>query len=254
MKKLISWLIRFVPRSYLQRVSGIGLRVLGLFYRGRNVQCPICDHRYRQFLPYGRINPRPNALCPHCQSLERHRLIWLYLREQTDFFARPQHVLHVAPEHCFMHPFQKQHGDAYITADIESPLAKVKMDLHQIPFAENTFDVVLCNHVLEHVADDIQAMREIHRVLKPGGYAILQVPFFHPVPETTYEDATVTEPRAREKAFGQADHVRKFGRDYADRIKRAGLLAEGQRFASTLGDRAHYFGIEPKEILYIGKK
>ncbi|MCU0419161.1 MAG: methyltransferase domain-containing protein [Cyclobacteriaceae bacterium] len=254
MKKLVSWLIRFVPRRYLQRVSGVGLRLLGVFYRGHQVQCPICEHRYREFLPYGRINPRPNALCAHCQSLERHRLIWLYLREQTDFFARPQSVLHVAPEHCFLKAFEKQHGDRYITADIESPLANVKMDLHQIPFPENTFDVVLCNHVLEHVADDIQALREIHRVLRPGGYAILQVPFFHPVPDTTYEDASITDPRAREKAFGQNDHVRKFGKDYAHRITRAGLVAEGHEFANTLGGKAHFFGIEPKEILYIGRK
>jgi hypothetical protein len=151
MKKLISFLIRYVPRKYLQRVSGIGLKVLGLFYRGSAVTCPICETSYRKFLPYGRINARENALCPNCQSLERHRLIWLYLQEQTDFFKTEKDILHVAPEDCFIHRFEKRNGDKYITADIESPLAKVKMDIHQIPFEENRFDVVLCNHVLEHV-------------------------------------------------------------------------------------------------------
>src|SRR6187549_2566110 len=127
MKKLISFLIRFVPRKHLQRVSGVGLKVLGLFYAGDAVLCPICNHRYRKFLPYGRINPRPNALCPSCLSLERHRLIWLYLKERTGFFKNKLHVLHIAPEACFIKLFEKQHGDQYITADIESPLAKVKM-------------------------------------------------------------------------------------------------------------------------------
>jgi hypothetical protein len=173
MKKLISFLIRYVPRKYLQRVSGIGLKVLGLFYHGSAVTCPICETSYRKFLPYGRINARENALCPNCQSLERHRLIWLYLQEQTDFFKTQKDILHIAPEDCFIHRFEKLNGDKYITADIESPLAKVKMDIHQIPFEENRFDVVLCNHVLEHVKDDIKAMQEIYRVLKPGGFCIM---------------------------------------------------------------------------------
>ena len=189
MKKIISWLIRYVPRKYLQRVSGAGLKVLGLFYRGQDVTCPVCGKSFRKFLPYGRINPRENAFCPNCLSLERHRLMWLYLKERTGFFKNGLHVLHIAPEACFIKRFEKIHGENYITADIESPLAKVKMDIHQIPFDQNTFDVVFCNHVLEHVTDDITAMNEIHRVLKPQGFAILQVPFFNPVPDTTFEDS-----------------------------------------------------------------
>lgn len=255
MKKMIAWVIRFVPRKYLQRLSGVGLKVLGVFYAGKSVECPICNHRYRSFLPYGRINPRPNALCPNCLSLERHRLIWLYLRDKTNFFQTKLRVLHIAPEPCFMKPFEKQHGDGYITADIESPLAKVKMDIHQIPFGENEFDAVLCNHVLEHVQDDVRAMSEIKRVLKLGGWAILQVPFFHPVPEVTFEDNSIINPREREKAFGQDDHVRKFGKDYSQRIERAGLHAEQALFAYDLTEeKAKYFGIERKEVLYVGKK
>lgn len=248
MKKLIALVIRFVPRKYLQRVSGVGLKVLGLLYAGSAVQCPICQSKYRHFLPYGRINPRPNALCPSCLSLERHRLIWLYLQQRTNFFKQPLQVLHIAPEPCFMHRFEKIHGQGYVTADIESPLAKVKMDIHQIPFAENTFDVVLCNHVLEHVQNDIVAMSEIRRVLKPGGWAIMQVPFFSPVPDTTYEDATITDPRQREQAFGQDDHVRKFGKDYAQRIEQAGLTAVPDAFAREVD--ASRWGISAGEIIY----
>ncbi|MEQ8423105.1 MAG: methyltransferase domain-containing protein, partial [Cyclobacteriaceae bacterium] len=234
MKKIISLLIRYIPRKYLQRVSGVGLKVVGLFYMGSKVSCPICNHQYRSFLPYGRINPRSNALCPNCLSLERHRLIWLYLKDRTDFFSKPLHVLHIAPEVCFMKRFEKLHGGNYVTADIESPLAKVKMDIHQIPFPENTFDVVLCNHVMEHVDDDIKAMSEINRVLKKDGWAILQVPFYSPVPETTLEDNTITDPRERERVFGQDDHVRKFGKDYAKRIEKSGLRSEANNFSSSL--------------------
>ena len=254
MKKLISLLIRYVPRKYLQRVAGIGLKLLSVVYTGSNVLCPVCNKGFRKFLPYGRINPRPNALCPNCLSLERHRLIWLNL-QASDFFKKPLQVLHVAPEACFIPRFEKVHGKGYITADIESPLAKVKMDIHEIPFGENTFDVVLCNHVLEHVDDDIKAMSEIHRVLKPGGFAIMQVPFFNPLPEITYEDKTIIDPRAREKAFGQDDHVRKFGKDYSKRIERSGLNAVEDRFVDNFSDAELYrYGLAKGEVIYKGFK
>jgi SAM-dependent methyltransferase len=248
-KKLIALLIRYVPRKYLLRLSSVGLRVVGIFYAGNQVECPVCRHTYRKFLPYGRINPRPNALCPSCLSLERHRLIWLYLRERTPFFERRLDVLHVAPEQCFMKAFENQHGNRYITADLESPLAKVKMDIHHMPFADRSFDVVLCNHVLEHVDNDIQAMTEIHRVLRPEGFAILQVPFFAPVPDVTVEDPSITNPREREIHFGQDDHVRKFGKDYADRINRSGLVAQPDAFARELPDASRY-GISMGEVIY----
>jgi SAM-dependent methyltransferase len=255
MKKIISFLIRFVPRKYLQLFSGIGLKVVGVFYRGTAVECPICSNHYRIFLPYGRINSRQNALCPSCLSLERHRLIWIYLKEKTNFFSNKLTILHIAPEPCFMDRFEKQHGGNYITADIESPLAKVKMDIHQIPFEENHFDVVLCNHVLEHVADDIKAMSEITRVLKPCGWAILQVPFFSPVPNVTFEDNSISDKREREKIFGQDDHVRKFGKDYLQRIERAGLKAVADPFVNTLSEQAvKKYGLTKGELIYRGTK
>lgn len=255
MKKIIAILVRFVPRRYIQLFSGLGLKVVGWFYAGNQVECPICLHHYRSFLPYGRINPRANALCPSCLSLERHRLIWVYLHEKTSFFKQRLNVLHVAPEHCFMQPFEKQHGDGYITADIESPLAKVKMDIHQMPFEDNRFDAVLCNHVLEHVADDIQAMKEIRRVLKPGGWAIMQIPLFSPVPDITIEDPAITDKREREKVFGQDDHVRKYGRDYPKRIERSGLVAREERFVFELPkETVARYGLPYAEVIYIGLK
>ena len=255
MKKVISLLIRYVPRKYLQRISGLGLKVLGIWYSGNDVQCPVCSKSFKKFLPYGRINARENALCPNCMSLERHRLMWLYLREKTPFFGTRLQVLHIAPEACFIKRFERIHGDGYITADIESPLAKIKMDIHSIPFEDNTFDAVLCNHVLEHVADDIKAMREIHRVLKPGGFSVLQVPFFNPVPAITFEDNTITDKREREKIFGQDDHVRKYGKDYPQRIAQSGLVPQEETFVNDIEESVRKrYGLVKGEIIYIGRK
>jgi SAM-dependent methyltransferase len=255
MKRIISWLIRYIPRKYLQRIGGLGLKAVSIFYLGNAVTCPVCKKSYKKFLPYGRINPRANALCPNCLSLERHRLIWLYLEERTAFFSKKLDVLHIAPEACFIKRFERVHGDRYITADIESPLAKIKMDIHEIPFDDGTFDAVLCNHVLEHVRDDIKAMQEISRVLRPGGFAILQVPFFTPVPDKTFEDNTITDKRQREVLFGQDDHVRKYGKDYAQRIEQGGLQVIQEDFVNTLhGDIRKKFGLVKGEIIFRGNK
>lgn len=234
MKYIISFLLRFVPRRILQLFSDAVLRIIAPLYRGSSYYCPIEERGYRKFLPYGRLKSRPNVLCPGSLSLERHRLLWLYLKAKTNFFSKPQKMLHIAPEVCFMKAFEKQHKEQYITADLESPLAKVKMDVHEIPFEDNTFDIAMCNHVMEHVNDDIKAMSEIHRVLKPGGWAIIQIPFFFPLKEVTYEDTSITDSKDREEAFGQDDHVRMYGQDYGDRLEQAGFKVTIDDFVKTL--------------------
>ena len=250
MKQIISFLLRKIPRKYLQLVSHHGLRVLALFYRGNNVECTVCHSTFRKFLPYGRKS-RENALCPKCLALERHRLIWLYLERKTDFFTRENKMLHIAPELCFMDRFEGLPNLDYITGDIESPLAKVKMDIHQIPFEENTFDVIFCNHVLEHVDDDILAMKEMRRVLKPGGWAILQVPFFYPLKKETYEDKSITSPLEREKAFGQDDHVRMFGEDYGARLTSAGFKVTEDKLVMELPkEEVERFALPRQEIIF----
>lgn len=231
------------------------MKIIGLFLRGNNVTCPIINRSYSKFLPYGRVNPRPNALCPDSLSLERHRLLWLYLKQKTNFFNEQLHFLHIAPEQCFMKAFERQHKDGYITADIESPLAKVKMDVHDIPFEENTFDIAMCNHVMEHVDDDIKAMSEIYRVLKPGGWAIMQVPFFSPVGSVTYEDASIVDPKERESVYGQDDHVRLYGLDYPDRIRKAGFEVIEDRFIDELGKaQIKKYALPPNETIFFCKK
>ena len=245
-------MIRFVPRPLLQRLSGTGLRLAGWWLRGKGSECLICGRHYRRFLPYGRLRPRENALCPGCLSLERHRLIWYYLQEKTDFFSGGKSVLHIAPENCFIKPFTVLHGDGYVTADLESPLARVHMDIMSMPFADSSFDVVLCSHVLEHIPDDIKAMKEILRVLKPNGWALLQVPFFAPVPDKTFEDPTVTNLLDREKLFGQSDHVRRYGKDFAQRIASSGLAVREEDFAFSLPSAICLrYGLVP-ETLFIG--
>lgn len=254
MKFLISFFLRHVPRKYLQLFSHFVLRVLSVFYRGNKVECPVCASTFRKFLPYGRKS-RSNALCPTCLSLERHRLIWIYLQRKTDFFSAPIRMLHIAPELCFMNRFEALENLDYITADIESPLAKVKMDIHQIPFEDNSFDVIFCNHVLEHVTDDLLAMREMCRVLRPGGWAILQVPFFHPVPDTTFEDFSITDPKQREKVFGQDDHVRLYGKDYPERLRQSGFtVEENQLVREMTRSEAERYALPIGETIYVAKK
>ena len=166
MKQLIRFVLRHVPRRYIQRVVHLCTPLVGLFYAGSRVQCPVCGNRYRKFMPYGYVNSRENALCPHCLALERHRLMWLYLQNETDFFEAPARVLHIAPEYCFLKRFGRLPQLDYVTADLESPLAKVKMDVQRIPFPDGEFDVIFCNHILEHVDDDRRIRR--YRFLDPS--------------------------------------------------------------------------------------
>ncbi|MFC2125377.1 class I SAM-dependent methyltransferase [Bacteroidota bacterium] len=255
MKYLISYIIRNVPRKYLQLFSHIIAKGLSVFYIGRNVECPVCGSNYRKFLPYGRKSPRSNALCPNCLSLERHRLMWLYLKEKTDFLTKKLKVLHIAPELCFINRFEAMGNLDYVTADLESPLAKVKMDIHDIPFDQNTFNVVFCNHVMEHVNDDIKAMSEIYRVLKPSGWAIIQIPFIGTVPDTTFEDPSITNPKQREKVYGQSDHVRLYGWDYPDRLRKAGFMVKEDNYVKELSaEIVQRHALPQNEVIYFCHK
>jgi SAM-dependent methyltransferase len=254
LKYIISILLKNIPRKYLQLFSHIVLKAVSIFYVGKNVQCPVCEKSFRKFLPYGR-KARENALCPNCLSLERHRLMWLFLKERTDFFQSSKKILHIAPEICFIDRFETIHKDNYITADIESPLAKVKLDVHDMPFPDNSFDITFCNHVMEHVKDDIKAMSEVYRVLKPGGFAIIQIPEFHPMPEKTYEDDSITDPKQREKHFGQDDHVRLYGKDYPDRLRSVGFMVTEDEYVNELDEQTQKLYALPKgEVINFCKK
>jgi predicted SAM-dependent methyltransferase len=181
--------------------------------------------------------------------------MWLYLRDHSNFFtANHLDVLHIAPEQCFHGKFKVQKNLNYVTGDLVSPLADLHFDLHSIPLDDNSFDVVFCNHVLEHVDDALQCMRELHRVLRPGGWGIMQVPqdFDRDI---TYEDTSITSPEDREKHFWQKDHVRLFGNDYPQWLEKAGFNVEvfdkESKYDSKMIER---FRLQKKEILYIVHK
>ncbi|MFC4872919.1 class I SAM-dependent methyltransferase [Negadavirga shengliensis] len=252
LKPLVSWTIRYIPRKHLQRFSHVLLRIAAVFYTGNNVQCTVCERKFREFLPYGR-KARENALCPNCLALERHRLMWLFLKKETSFFSKKLRVLHIAPELCFLDRFEKLPNLEYVTGDLESPLAKVKMDIHEIPFPDKSFDVVFCNHVLEHVEDDLRACWEINRVLKPNGWGIIQSPVYDL--EKTLEDPNITSAKERERVFGQRDHVRKYGKDYAQRLSRSGLKVSENHFVNQLSEEMiKKHALPPKEVIYYCEK
>jgi len=227
--------------------------IVPFFYKGNNVECPICKGRFRKFLPYGNKG-LDNRLCPKCLSLERHRLIWLFLNQKTNFFTANLKVLHVAPEQPFLKRFKQLKNLDYITADLVSPIADVKLDIRNIPFGENTFDVFMCNHVLEHIDDELKATKEIFRVLKPGAWAILQVPL-DISNEVTFEDLSITNPKEREKIFGQYDHVRLYGRDYAKRLAMSGLQVYPDKLVDEIGNElAERYRLDKSEYIYFCKK
>ena len=256
MKKLYKFLLNKLPRPLLIRLSYPFKLVAPLLYKGDNVECPVCERSFSKFLSYGSdIAHRDNVLCPYDLTLERHRLMWLYLRDHSNFFkAEKLNVLHIAPEQCFHSRFKKQANLNYLTGDLVSPIADMHFDLHQIPLEDNRFDVVFCNHVLEHVDDAHQCMSELYRVMKPGGWGILQVPQDYTRDET-YEDASITSPEEREKHFWQKDHVRLFGNDYPDWLRKAGFTVvtfdKNEHYPLELVKKYRLF--EP-ELMYIVSK
>jgi len=253
MKNTIKFLLRYIPRPVLIRFSHLGTKILPLFLKGDKVECPICDHQFTNFLPYG-IRPRPNALCPRCLSLERHRLMWLYLSRKTDFFKRDSRVLHVAPEQVFHKLFRNMKNLNYLTIDLESPLADIKMNLEEMTFGNEEFDVIFCNHVLEHVTNDAKALSEIYRVLRTGGYAILQSCIDYNLAKT-YEDPAITDPIDREREFWQKDHLRLYGMDYGDRLRKAGFEVEESHFVNELTpEEIDRYKLPADEIIFIGRK
>ena len=249
MRWLIRFLMRRVPRPFLIRFSGLFSSMVKPFYAGNSVECPVCSSTFRKFLPYG-IMGRSNVLCPACLSLERHRLLWLYLKEQTDFFSASRTLLHVAPEQCFIERFRKLSNIVYTTADLESPIVDMHFDLHSIPLPDEQFDAVICNHVLEHVKDDRMVLKEVFRILKRGGFTILQVPLDYDR-ESTFEDSNVILPRDRERLFGQKDHLRMYGKDYPVRLREAGFMVGEIHLNETIDASLHErYRLPEKEVIY----
>lgn len=252
MKILIEFLIRKVPRKYLIKFSFLFSKLFSLLLIGSKVICPICNGHFRKFLSYGvGIQYRKNVLCPKCLSLERHRLIWLFLKNKTNFFKARLKVLHIAPEQCFYKKFKNLKNLNYITADLESPLADIKIDIQNIPFENSQFDVIICNHVLEHVENDLKAMSELYRVLKKSGYAIMQVPI-DKSRKKIYENPLITDPAEREKHFWRKDHLRLYGLDYPKRLQGVGFNVIIENYIKEIDNKLiEKYKLPKEEIIYL---
>ena len=249
--KIFKSILNTIPRPWLIKASYIVRPVISWYLRGDRFTDPIDGRSFRKFLPYGYGKQRENALSPSTLSLERHRLMWLFLRDNTNFFtaAKKLKVLHIAPEQCFLDIFRKQQNLNYITSDLESPIADVKADICDLPFKENEFDIVFCNHVLEHISNDTKAMQELYRVLKPGGFGIFQIPQ-DLSKAITFEDNTITDRKERAKLFGQYDHVRVYGRDYFDKLRSIGFKVDEVDYTKKITlDKIEKYCLMQNEIL-----
>jgi predicted SAM-dependent methyltransferase len=237
--KLFKIILNTIPRPLLIKLSYVARPFIAYYLKGSRYTDPIDNKSFRKFLPYGYEIQRPNVLSPSTLSLERHRLLWLYLTNETDFFTSKKKVLHMAPEQCFLNRFKKLNHE-YITADLYSPIADIKADITNLPFDDDSFDVILCNHVLEHIQDDIKAMRELFRVMKKGGMGIFQIPQ-DLNRESTFEDNTIIDRKERAKIFGQYDHVRIYGLDYFEKLRSVGFkvreIAYNNAISADLSDK-----------------
>jgi SAM-dependent methyltransferase len=226
-------------------------RLRPLIWRGDRVECPCCGGHFEKFLPYWN---RDHCLCPRCGSHERHRALWLYLQRRTDLLSAPHELLHLAPEPSIARHLKDRPNLRYVSADLSSPVAMMHFDITEIPFEEGAFDVVLCGHVLTEVPDDRKAMREMLRVLRPGGWAVVMAAV-EPDRETTYEDSSITDPEQRRVAFLEPGNVRVYGRDFANRLREAGFETEVIPFVRELGDdEVRRYSLLPADEIYFCRR
>jgi hypothetical protein len=221
-------------------------------YRGHEVECPCCGGRFSRFMPG--LSHRETRVCPRCGAQERHRALWLYMRERTDLFARPQiSILHWAPEYALQRSLSSLPNAAYVSADLSGDEAIQHMDMTDVPFKDDAFDLIVCVHVLEHVEDDRRAMREMVRVLKPGGVALLLVPIV--LEQPTREDPSVVTAEQRKEAYWQEDHVRLYGGDFPKRLEDEGFSVRVDGWRRPLDQPTlERYGLFPLEDVYVAAK
>ncbi len=226
-----------------------------LLYLGNNVNCPCCKGNFNKFLLWDPSDPKDeNLICPRCNSHSRHRTILLYLQRETKIFSSQGKMLHFAPEPFFIPIFKSQHNIDYVTGDLNPVFADNKIDITNISFSNNFFDFILCLHVLEHIVDDEKAMRELFRVLKPGSFALIQVPI-DLAKSVTFEDTSITTEADRLNFFGQVDHVRICGTDYYKRLEQVGFSVETCNYSDVFSnDDKRKFGLTSREDFYICRK
>ena len=204
-----------------------GLLVLrSLLFVGNKHICPCCGWKLRAFTHGGTsLKVRHHGYCPRCNAKARHRRDWLFLEQKTNLFRDNLRLLHVSPKYSLLRRLKKLPNLRYTAVDLYTrPHMDIKMDLAATPVPSATFDAIICIHVLEHVKDDRGAMRELFRVLKPGGWALISVPIR--LDQKTYEDSTITTPEGRRQAFGEISHYRFYGYDLVDRLEACGFQVQ----------------------------
>jgi lipoyl(octanoyl) transferase len=228
-------------------VAGLRRRGDLLRERGDAVECPVCGHCFRRFKPDWN---RADAVCWRCGAHERHRAIALLWRERPELLGAATSLLHFAPEWCFRYtPLPT--GLRYVTADLEAGKGDLRLDIRALDLPDDAFDAIVCSHVLEHVDRDADALAELRRVVAPGGWVLLMVPQDLARAET-YEDPSITDPDARRAAFWQHDHVRLYGRDFADRVTAAGFDVETIAMTEALGAGATaHHGLIPGDLIHL---
>lgn len=262
-------MIRPVLRHLQSFLPGALVNKVNLAYhQGNKFNCPFCNYSSSGLATIG-TNSTANrekhiigaglrkAGCYKCGSTDRERLVYLYLRDVVELFSKNKSysVLHIAPEKNLINLLRKADvnyiaGERWVDKhDYYKGIEQI--DILDISYTDNYFDLIICNHVLEHIPDDQRAMRELYRVLKPGGQAILQVPLSEMIGQT-FEDFSITGEKEREEIFGQQDHVRIYGRDYTDRLASSGFGVRRINLAlNSVYDRN---GLNPEEVLFIGYK
>lgn len=252
MKVKIWYMIKkFIPNTFYSDLVKLYFSLKGILYSGKNIECPCCKRKFRNFTKSGK-----HGACPGCGASSRHRNLYYFLEYNKNILnTTDQRIIHFAPENGSIFFFSKLNDSCdYVTADLNSPRAKLKIDITQIPFENNSFDIVLSVHVLEHVTDEKKAMQELFRILKPGGYSVHQVPIDYDR-ENTYEDKNINTNELREKIYGHPDHKRIYGRDYIDKLRQAGFTVDPMTYIKQLPENiVKKYGLNPSEVTYLCTK
>jgi len=251
MKKFFWRFQRFKPPIAILEFL-LGLRAI--LFVGSKYICPCCGWRLRAFTFGGMsLKVRKLSYCPRCNSKARHRRIWLFLEEHTNLFTDRLRLFEIAPKFSFARRFRKMPNLFYVAGDLqEHPDAMIRMDMTAMPISFDSFDALICMHVMEEIIQDNLAMKEMFHVLKPGGWAIVTVPTN--MNAMTYEDPSIVDPRDRERAFGEPAHVRVYGYDLADRLRSSGFTVTVDLAEDVPIQKRERYGLRADENIFFCRK
>ena len=230
------------------------LLLRALPFVGNRFVCPCCGFRLRAFTAGGAsLRSRSAGYCPRCSSKARHRRIWLFLSEKTNLFSVPMRLLEVSPHYSFSRRWIRTRNLCFLGADLsEGPHIGLQMDITAAPLRSETFDAILCVHVLEEIPDDRTAMQELFRLVKPGGWVLVSVPT--EMDQETYEDPSISTPKDRRQAFGEEAHVRIYGHDLTQRLEQCGFRVEVDLAADVDSASRERYGLRDDENIFLCTK